>query len=290
MMIQNCDHAYQVIRCLCSTEETVEYLCRETGNAAEAKLWLLVCIQEPVLAKSFTLFLVEKARRDAFTDYRECFQWEQRLCAVFAYSEKQALTEWLAGEHTSLLERVQIAHGLFKRLLLQDPPPYFAVNGLRPEQITVSRSLNVEWNYHFLKIRQFDDAVFRDAAWSLLEVLELLFAPELGKKLYPELEAYLKALGDGQPHSYPEIYRTFLPVSEVLLKDTGRERIPRTFWFRLWEKVRRFLGFLKRVLMVALVAAAVLYVIFVLLDDSGSGAGRQVINQIGDLVIEEQAE
>lgn len=289
MIIQNCDHAYRVIRCLYSTEDTAEYLCRESGRA-EAGLWLLVGIQEPVLAKSFTLFLEERARREAFTDYRECFQWEQKLYAVFAYSEDQALTERMSGEHMSLAERVQIAHGLFKRLLLQDPPPFFAVNGLRPEQVTVSRSLEVKWNYHFLQVRQFDAAAFRDAAWALLEVLEFLFAPELDKKLYPELEAYLEKLEDGLLCPYLEMYRAFLPVSGALLEDPGRKRVPRTFWFRLWEKVKKLLGFLRRVLKAALVAAAVLYVIFVLLDDSGSRAGQQVIHQIGDLVIVEQTE
>lgn len=289
MIIQNCDHAYRVIRCLYSMEDTAEYLCRESGRA-EAGLWLLVGIQEPVLAKSFTLFLEERSRREAFTDYRECFQWEQKLYAVFAYSEDQALTERMGGEHMSLAERVQIAHGLFKRLLLQDPPPFFAVNGLRPGQVTVSRSLEVKWNYHFLQVRQFDAAAPGDAAWALLEVLEFLFAPELDKKLYPELEAYLEELEDGLLCPYLEMYRAFLPVSGALLEDPGRKRVPRTFWFRLWEKVKKLLGFLRRVLKAALVAAAVLYVIFVLLDDSGSRAGQQVIHQIGDLVIVEQTE
>lgn len=289
MMIQNCDHAYEVIQCLGSTEDTVEYLCRESGHPGEG-FFLLVCVGEPVLAKNFTLFLEEKVRKDVFTDYRECFQWEQKLYAVFAYSVQQTLTERLDGELMSLLERVQIAHGLFKRLLLQDPPPYFAVNALRPEQVTVSRSLDVGWNYRLRKVRQFDAAGSRDAARGLLEVLELLFAPELKRKLYPELEGYLDALDEGRLWPYVEMYRAFLPVGEVLLNDSSRERVPQTFWFRLWERIKKLLGFLRRVLMAALIAAAVLYVVFVLTDNSGSGAGQQVFNQIGDLVIEQETE
>ncbi len=268
MIIQTCDHSYRVIRCLDSTEETVEYLCREIRRS-KGGLCLLVCIRDQVLAKSFTLFLEEKINKEEFTDYRECFRSEGNLYAVFAFGEGVSLAERLAGEHLSLPERLQIAGKLFERLLIQNPHPFFAASVLSPERITVSRSLHVEWNYHLEHIRKFDRMLLSDAADRLTQVLEDLFARELEKKLYPELDGYLDALVQGSFSSYLEMYQAFLPVSEVLLKVQQEERTPQTFWFRLWEKIRTFAGFLKRVLMVLLVAATILYVVFVLLDDSG---------------------
>lgn len=289
MMIQTYDHSYQVIRCLDSTEETTEYLCRELRRSKE-ELCLLVCIHEQVLAERFTLFLEEKIHKEEFTDYKECFQEEGSFYAVFACRQEPVLADRLLKERLSLTERVSIARGLFEWLLLQNPHPYFAVNALRPSQITVSRSLEVRWNYHLEQLWQFDQPKTEDVAFELAQILALLFARELDQMLYPELDLYLGRMESGQFSAYLDMYRAFLAVSEVLLEEPEKERTPRTFWFRLWERIKILAGFLKRILMVLLLIATVLYVVFVLLDDSGSEAGQQVMKQIGDLEIEQQTE
>ncbi len=287
MRFENFDRCYQVIRHLGSTEKTEEFLCTEL-NKKEHTACILVRLTDSVLAKSFTLFLDEKINDREFTDYLECFQQDGAWYAVFRYSLNQSLTERLQEEHCLLRERAEIARGLLERLLLLDPHPYFAWNALRPEQITVSRSLEVHWNYHLERVGQFDSCSMREVEQCLLVLFRLLFENEEKKKVYPGLEKYLQELDAGRKESWLELYQDFMPVYEELLLEVLEEQLPKTFWFRVWEKLKKFFGFCRKLLMAAILVAAVWYLIYILQDDSGTKVVKQTMNQIGDLMIEQQ--
>ncbi len=288
MMIQNADRCYQVMRFLSDnhsegTQKIEEFLCMEY-NGREKDACLLVRITDTALAKTFLLFLEERIRNQEFADYVECFQADGAFYAVFRYSLEQSLTERLNAEYCSLQERVQIAKGLLEQLLILNPHPYFAWNGLKPELITVSRSLYVHWNYHLEKIGQFDDCTMKDVGLCLLKVLRLLFEKEEQKQLYPLLEKYFEELRLGQNRDYLEMYQKFLPVCEELLQAKDQQ-LPQTFAFRMWEKLKKLFGMCKKVLAVLIILAALLYVVQTIRDDSGSQVMSKSIQQIGDLLI-----
>lgn len=285
MIIQNFDHCYQVMGRLGGTETTEEFLCTEL-TSREALSCLLVRVVDPALAKNFTLFLDEKAKNGEFTDYQECFQEDGYFYAVFRYSLDQSLIDRLLSESLSLTERVEIVRGLLERLLLLNPHPYFAVQALRPEQITVSRSLRVSWNYHLEDVGRFESCTGRDVCQSLLPVLRILLAEEEKKGLYPLLEDYFSRLEQGKGLSYLELYQSFLPVYGELLGEPEGEQTPGTFGFRLWERVKKLLRFCRKVLAVLILGAAVWYVIHSFQDHSGAQVVDKTIRQIGELMIE----
>lgn len=285
MLIQNFDWSYQVIRYLDGTDKTEELLCKELTKG-EDTAWLLVRTSDPVVSKSFTLFLEEKVKKQEFTDYCECFQAEGAFCAVFRYSLEQSLKEKLKNELCSLKERIQIARGLLERLLILNPHPYFAWNALRPEQITVSRSLEVRWNYHLEKVGQFDSCSMKDVEKGLSSVMRLLFQREEQKHLYPLLEEYLQNLARGKETTYLELYQNFIPVCEELIKEPDKEQLPKTFAFRMWEKTKKILNICKYVMAVLIILAALLYVIHTFQDKSGDKVVSKTIYQIGDITIE----
>ena len=289
MMIQNADRCYQVMRRMGDApvggaHKTEEFLCTEL-NGREETPCLLVRVTDTALAKAFTLFLEEKIRDREFTDYLECFQADGAFYAAFRHSLDQSLPLRLQEERCSLRERAQIARGLLEQLLIQNPHPYFAWNGLRPEQITVNRSLDVHWNYHLERVGQFDDCTMQEVCARLQSVLRLLFREEEGKGLYPLLEEYLQSLSRVQEPTYLQIYQSFLRVYEELLQEPDSRGLPRTFAFRLWERMKKFFAICKKVLMVAILLAALLYVVYVIGDDSGSQVMSRTIRQIGELTI-----
>lgn len=285
MIIQNFNHSYQVMCHLGRTEKTEEFLCSEIRSGENIPC-LLVCIKDSVLAKNVTLFLEEEVKGGEFTDYLECFQAEGAFYMAFCYSLWESLPERLNSEFCSLRERAEIAKKLLERLLLLNPHPYFAWNALKSDQITVNRSLEVAFNYHLEQMVQFGAYTMGKVVKRLSAVLRQLFAEEEKNHLHPLLDGYLNALEQWESWSYLKLYKEFMPVYEELLNKNTEKQVPQSFWFRLWNRVKKILVYLKKILAVALVAVTVLYVVKELGDDSGSRVVSQTMSQIGELMIE----
>lgn len=285
MIIQNFKHSYLVMRHLEETRESKEFFCLEVQEG-DQKECLLVEVSEQAQAKNFMLFLEEKIKDGTFSDYLECFWAEGKFYAVFSYSSEQALTEKLKTEYCSLSERAEIARKLLEKLLLLDPHAYFAWNGLRKEQITVSRSLEVQWNYHLEEVRNFERYSVKDAASGIYHIFELLFEQERKQKLYEELEVFMQQLQQGQTKNYLSIYQDFITVYNSLLEKKEVKKEPQTFWFKIWEKLKKVLAVCHKLLMAVLLVLALVYVIFTLNDDTGTKVVSKDITQIGDLKIQ----
>lgn len=285
MIIQNFNRSYQVMCHLGSTEKTEEFLCSEI-RSGENTAYILIRITDLVLAKHLTLFLEEKVKGREFTDYLECFQADGAFYMVFSYSLWETLSERLQTEFCNRKERAEIAKGLLEKLLLLNPHPYFAWNVLNPKQITISRSLEVGFQYHLEQIGRFESYTIKEVGRQLLKVLRLLFAKEEKNHLYPLLEAYFKTLEQGELSSYLELYKGFMTVYEELLTKETENLVSESFWFRLWRRIKKILAFLKKVLAVVIIAVTILYVVRELGDDSASKVMSQNIHQIGELTIE----
>lgn len=283
MIIQNANRCYEVMRLLDSTNEMSQYLCQEQQLQ---KAYLLVRIADGVLARRFTLFLEEKIKGKEFPDYIECFQQGGMFYAVFNYSLEPTLIDKLGGEVCSRKERAEIARKLLEKILLSSPHPYFMVNALRPDLITVSRSLSVSWNYHLENSNAFDSCTMEMVIPRIVRIMRLLFQEEVDKGLYPLLEDYLRTLGEMRIRTYLDLYREFMAVYAELSKEEQEERLPQTWIFRLWEKMKKLFGVLKKILMVVLLIGALWYVIYCFQNLSESRGMQRTIDQIGDIAIE----
>jgi len=279
MIIQNDGRSYQVLRRLNGTGQTEELLC----SGPDGGQCLLVCIRDAVLAKRFTLFLEERVVGREFADYRESFLSGGNLCVALSCPADAGVEEKLSGERCPLEERAEIFRRILERLLLLTPHPFFAANGLRPENVRVSGSLTVGFAYHLEGVERAESFTLAEVGRRLAGLADLLFKEELRREAYPALQEYVDRLEDGG--SYLELYRSFSPVYEILLEKKETEAPPRSFGFRLWERTKRLLAAGKRVLMLLLLLAALLYMIRALRDDSGSRVVRRTFSQIGTLEI-----
>lgn len=285
MRFTNFDRSYQVMRHLGGTNKTEEFLCTEQTGEEVSRL--LIRITDAVLAKRLTIFLEEKIKGREFTDYLECFRENENFLIVLCYSKDQSLTEHLQREYCGRRERAEIARGIFERLLMQNPHLYFAWNGLETDQITVSRSLEIHWNYHLKQVEQFEEFTVQDVGLQLRKIFLLLFSDEAKKQIYPRLNEYLQGLESGMWNSYIQMFQEFLPVYEDFLKEDQKEPLPKTFLFRFWERMKKLMKIGQKILAVVIVVAAVVYVITKLQDHSSSQTMIQTMSQIGDLIVEE---
>lgn len=238
MIIQKLNNCYEVMRQISSASKISEYLCIEQESQ---ETYLLVRITDSILAERFTLFLEERIKETKFRDYKECFQSDGALCAIFSYSGEKTLKDKLGAENYTKKEKAEIVRGLLKQMLLRSPHPYFMRNSLRTDMITVADDLDVDWNYHLDESGDFDSCTMATVCGQLTEVIKRLFTQELKKKQYPLLNAYIFVIGDGRISDYLKLYREFMPVYEALCDEEGGKLSP-TFLQRVWEGLRRIAG------------------------------------------------
>lgn len=235
MIIQNLNIGYEVIRRVSSASRMSEFFCLKQQSQ---EAFLLVRIADSTLAKRFALFLEEKIRGTEFPDYKECFLVDGAFYAVFTYSSGRTLKDKMGMEDCTREERAEIARRLLEQLLLRSPHPYFMRNALQPDMITVTDSLDVEWNYHLEEVRTFDYCTMEMVCQRLAEVMIFLLERELQEKQYPSLENYLLQLKEGKLSDYLELYREFMPVYEILCANEP-ERLWQPYLERLLERCRK---------------------------------------------------
>ena len=295
MMIRTYDSDYIVIRQLPASVGKDIYICRrtqETGKGMDRE-YTVIRVKDISMCQKLLAYFSEYVDEAQFADFVECFTFEGKLNFVFLHSKSPTLMEKLEREKPSFAERLEIANKLLERLFYLNLPPALAADGLVLEHITVSAALDVRFNYELTFLNRLTDYTFREVGLDVKDALRALFASELEKMSCPELAEYLEWLSGGC-QSYMEMYEQFKPVYEALKLKTKEDLdTPRTRPFRLWERLRKVLGVLKRLLMIVLVAGALLYLINSVAALFGPSAGTEMeavekYNYIGTLDIIDQ--
>ncbi len=265
-------------------EEAADFLLCET--AAENRQFLVIALKHMDLIASVIEFLYEQASNPAFTDFHDCFVSSQRLHLVFVYHRGEPLTGILSREYSGLQERLGILQNILERIILLDMPCYFASQCLNAPDIYLSRSLDVSFGYHTGDLLHCRDYTMRQVQSSLHLLVETLFEKELGKEVAPPVSAFLEALENTLYHSSLELYQSFLVMRQALLDLANQDmETPRTWSFRLWERIRRCFKPMKRLFVLAVLIIGLVYMLWNLREVSQPAASSRVMEQIGTLKI-----
>ena len=235
MIIQGLKQCYEVMSRLGSTEGISEFVCREQYLR---RYYLLVRMEDSVLAERFTMFLERKIIEAEFQDYKECFWSDGAFYIVFTYSQEPTLRDKLNKEDYTVREKAEIIRRLLEQLLLRNPHPYFMMGALNPDMITVADSLDVSWNYHLDEAEPFDCCTMETVCRALEYIIRFLFEKEMDRKQYPLLENYLVRLAEGNMPAYLELYLEFLSVYESLCEE-AQDNDPQTYMQRFLEECSR---------------------------------------------------
>ena len=61
---------------------------------------------------------------------------------------------------------------------------------------------------------------------------------------------------------------------------------PRTFWYKLWEKIKKVFNLLKKFLMIGLIIASICYLIYTIIDPGRNNDNNGHFTSIGTVTIE----
>lgn len=282
MMIRTYDSDYVVIRHVLSNTVRDVYICQRAQDKSRRE-YTVIRVKDLGLCQKLLRFFTDNVDENKFTDFVECFTFESRLNFVFIHSTYKTLMDKLLQERCSFYERLEIAHKLLERLVYLNMPVSMAADGLLLEHITVSPDLSVRFNYELAYASRMSDYTIAEAGLNIDDVFRRIFSEELEKNSCPEIQEYLVWLEKGEYENWLDIFYRFNRYYAVLRqKDALELATPRTRPFKAWAVLKKGLNWLKRLLMLALALAALVYLIMSIRDlvtPASSGAAVQPVDR-----------
>lgn len=283
MIIHTARNSYLMIGYMEQGARSELCLCENTESGRRC---LMARIMDPDLIHGSAGFLYEQAGNSAFTDFVECAVSEENLLAIFAYPQGQCLEEKLFEEYVGAAERLDIVKNVLERLILQNIPAYFAARCLRPGGVWAKRSGEVFFLYDVAGAERGADFGMREVSAAFCSLLERLFAEELKKEAVPDLKKFLAELQEDSFSDYMELYRRFQEIQQALL-ELPQEALfmPKTWIFRVWDRMKRYFKPLKKLAALVLFIAALVYMVWTIRTASQPAVSMDLLDQIGTLDI-----
>lgn len=264
MLIQTYERGYQVISHVLSNDMGEIYICRDTSTDLE---YTILRIKDKSIVSELVVYLNTSINKETFVDFIERFVFEGDLCIVFKYYRGLSLSEKLKHEYCSLNERMTIGKKILDRIVLLDMPLYFLKNCLSGERIIIKPSLDISFNYVPGDIRDFAAVDDRVALKAFTAIFNMLFVDELTKQLAPPINHFYSTLQKEQCFDSIELYKLYAQMCrEIEFIPEEEINKPKSKWFLLWERLKKLFKIFKKVLGVALLVLAVVYLAYTIDD------------------------
>ncbi len=280
MIIKTFEHQYPVIGIKEGTDIYDIYICRDYDGSG---LCRVMSIKDRSLFHELVSWLSETVNQNVFTDFREYFIYNDCLCIVMKYTQGLSLNAKLATESVPFRERLELARRILEKAVLQDIPDYFLAKCFVPEEIIVSSDLSVSFNYPL------GDVIVdrkQDGRKNIGAVLRMIFAPEIECNVPDELMDFINRLPELTSQRLLDLYSEYyLMMSSVQDYDVSSEQ-PKTIWYSLWEKTKKVFGFLKKIIIILLILAAIGYLIYTIIDPWKNNSSSGHFKTIGTVEIE----
>ena len=280
MVISTYEHNYPIVGVKETSEVYDCYICR---NISGGGLCRILCIKDRRLFAELAGWLTDNINKESFTDYIEHFIFEDKFCLVMKYTEGITLNTKLATESFPLRERLELGRRIIERIVLQDMPEYFLSKCLDPDCMVISSDLSISFNYPVFDIISDRSANGREC---IEPILRLLFAKELERKVPDLIIDFFKRLPDLSQERMIDLYGEYYSMMMKLEGYDEDSEQPKTFWFKLWEKIKKVFNVLKKVIIAALILASIGYLIYIIIDPAKNNDNNGHFSSIGTLKIE----
>ena len=277
MVIRTSDKEYPVIGVQKNNEQYDIYICRDVVAKG---LYRILSVKDGALFPELVGFLNDSVNREAFTDYDGYFIDDGKLCIVMRYTQGITLGTKLATESVPFGERLELGRKILEKAVLQEIPDYFLAKCFTPEQIIIDPDLSVSFNYPIEDIitdRQ------QSGRKNIEQVLRMLFGKELERKVPQLLMDFFKSLPELCEQRLLDIYSEYYALMGKLEEYDAEGEQPKTFWFKLWNAIKKIFKVLKKILIILLILASIALLIYTILDpgkDKDSGGHFKSIGTV----------
>lgn len=286
MVIQTISHSYEILRVLRRMPDIETAICRTIDSGEQQ---MLVTLKDPQEIRHMLPYFTALRHNTAFTDFQDCFAQEGRAYLVFADKERLTLTQQLERNPYTLPERIAIMKSLLSRMTLQDMPPEVQNEALKPENLQVDNSLTVYFRYDLSEISSYDTMAPRAYQERLAWILHALFPYELEQQVCEALNQLEDGLARRKYPEYLTIYRLFDEASRFLLHHSAAGTLqPHSRPFRIWERIKSWVRFVKPVAAGLVLLLLILYLLYTVVHPTVSVRSelQPPIHKIGTVSVE----
>ena len=263
-------------------------IARDEKHPEKGKCMLVVLKQDADIHK-FLPFLAAQQENAPCDDFLGYFPREGRLYIVFRFYDYMTLSERLSSD-TGFEERVMIAGNILRRIVILNLPTYLQYEVLGEGNILAGKNGDIRFSYGFHELDRFDSITDRDVIERLTGVLKKIFPEELEKHSCPPLEQFFERIEKEKFPGIAAVLREYdiTARAALTLQEAGKIR-PKSFGFRLWEKIKKLVRGLKYLLLALVIGALVGYLVYTIRYPSKKAEEAMNYKAIGTLTIGETA-
>lgn len=225
----------------------------------------------------------------AFTDYRENFISNGKLCVVMSYHQGITLKTKLNTETMPLAERLELGRRILERIVLRKIPDYFIAKGCSTKNIIVDRDLTPHFNYSIEDIDKLGEYTHSAALACVREVMSELFSRELERMFPSELADFFAELDEKIQSRKDDdmicVYGKYCGIMSAVSEDRSPGE-PKSFWFTAWEKIKKAAAKLKKILLALILLAVLGYLIYTIFDIGKAEEKNVNFEKIGTVEIQ----
>ncbi len=257
MVLRTYEHEYPIISVVESNHTFDLYICR---NISGGGLCRILCVKHKKMFTDIIGWVSENVNFNAFSDYIEHFNYDNMLCIVMRYTQGVTLKDKLATENLSFRERLELGRKILEKAVILELPDYFLDKCFSENNIIVAEDLSVNFNYPIEDI-MYDRMC--NAPEKIESILRFIFSKELEKRIPDELIAFFDKLPEYSVSGRIELYSEYHAMKNRVEEEDPDSQEPKTFWFLLWEKIKKLFGKLKIILTAGLIIGALIYLAIV---------------------------
>lgn len=282
MVIETYKHKYPVC-CVKEVNDTYEsYICR---SETDGRLCSVLSVKDKRLIAGIIEGLTTIVDPETFTDFLEHFICEDKLCVVMRFREGMSLEKKLSTEVMPLAERLEIGRRILEKIIIRRIPDYFLAKCCHTKNIIIDRDLTPHFNYPIEDIELMWKYTQSAAMACVENLLREMFSAELERRVPTALMNFFDELpGCFETGGLIEVYSAYYNMMPMASEnETGEE--PKTFWFIAWEKIKSTAARFKKVLLAAIILAAVGYLFYIIVDIGRHEEKTDNFSSIGTLEI-----
>lgn len=266
MVIQTLKRGFSVVRVINNTEDMDIFLCKDIFSKEE-EMYMMLCLKSPELIYRSLPFFATQNENQSFTDFVECFSQSGKFHVVFRHHGKQLLSERLNSGELLLKEKIDIVKNLLSEMNLQNMPTYIQCEVLDFRNLFMDDTLSVYFQYQLEDVEFYELVNFAMLQTKLAYVLRTIFEQELKSKVCLELIQLIEDLEQDCFDDYISIYKRYDQVYGMMkaMIEVGTIH-PKSFLFRLWDKIKKAATYVKPVVYGLLVGAAFVFLVYTLLN------------------------
>ncbi len=285
MVIRILDQNYYVQQTLPSEAGLVQYVCTNVSED-DGRMYRIVRIPLQDVEPALVEYLTDLYSQGLFRELVQFANEDGCLNVVLDCGKMTALplSERLKGK-LPLKERAMMGEKLLERLILSNIPAFFARGAMDTDHVCFTDAEECSLIFELENLPAFADAKTTEEVSRIGEVLAALFENELKDEKLPELKELLERIRQDELPGVMEIYMSYKPLA-VHMAELNEETLPAmSLPFRIWEKIKKLFGLLKKLFFIVVILIAVGYLVMSVHDFMAPTVRKDIYESVGDIEI-----